>query len=151
MLRKTRVASLALIALASLPPRPASADLLGVRAGVYTHLSDAFVGVEGVLGVGHSIYLNPNVEYVFVNNATYMTFNGDVHYDFRTHSRAYVWAGGGLAVIYDNPSGPAPSHTDLGADFLVGAGLKGPVIPYVQAKFIAKNSPEFALAFGLRF
>jgi hypothetical protein len=130
---------------------PARADMFGVRAGVYTNLSDAFVGAEALVPLSHSVYLNPNFEYVFVPDQTYFTVNGDFHYDFRTHSRAYVWAGGGLAIIYDSPPAPFPSKTDVGANFLVGVGLKGHVIPYVQAKLIAKSNAEFVLGFGLRF
>lgn len=136
--------------LASLTARPAAADLVGLRGGVYTHLGDPFLGAEFILRVDHRIFFNPNVEYVFVTNTTYMTFNGDLHYDFHTHSNTYLWAGGGLAVIYDKPNG-LPSSTDLGANIFVGAGLRGAVIPYIQAKFIAKSDPEFAIAFGIRF
>jgi hypothetical protein len=141
------VASLALLVSAT----PARADLVGVRAGVYTNLNKPFAGVELLLALSHDVFLNPNVEYVFIDNDTYLTFNGDFHYDFHTHSRALVWAGGGLAVIFEDPKGPIGSSTDVGANVLLGVGLKGDVIPYVQAKLIAKKNTEFVIAFGLRF
>ena len=143
------------IALASaallLSAAPARADKVGVRTGVYTDAGKPFVGFELLLPISHSVYLNPNVEYVFIDDPAYLTFNADFHYDFHTHSRAYVWAGAGLGVIYQNPDGPAPSETDVGANFLFGVGLKGDVIPYVQAKLLVKDDPEFVLGVGLRF
>jgi hypothetical protein len=126
-------------------------DRFGVRGGVYTDISEAFVGAELLLPVGHDIFVNPNIEYVFVQNATYMTFNMDAHVDLPTHGRAYVWLGAGLGAIYFNPDGPASGNTEVGANFLGGVGLKGDVIPYVQAKVIVKDATEFVLAFGLRF
>ncbi len=134
------------------PAAPAAAhDLVGIRAGVYTKLSKPFAGFELLFPVTHSVYLNPNVEYVFIDHDTFLTINADLHYDFPTHSRAYVWAGGGLAVIYEDPEGPVGSNTDAGANFLFGVGLKGEVVPYVQAKLIAKKDTELVLGFGLRF
>jgi hypothetical protein len=147
--------SWAFVALASaallLAAAPARADKVGVRTGVYTNLGKPFVGFELLFPVSHSVYLNPNVEYVFIDRRPYLTFNADFHYDFHTHSRAYVWAGAGLGVIYQNPDGPAPSDTDVGANFLFGVGVKGDVIPYVQAKLLAKDDTEFVLGIGLRF
>jgi hypothetical protein len=130
---------------------PARAANFGFRTGLYTDPTDGFVGVEGLFRVSHQIYLNPNIEYIFADNQTYMTFNGDFHYDFHTRGSAYLWIGGGLGVIYHNPDGPADSNTDVGANLLAGAGLKGRVIPYVQAKVIIKDNTQFVMAFGVRF
>ena len=130
---------------------PARADRIGVRAGVYTKLDKPFVGVEALFRLTDSVYLNPNVEYVFIDNDTFLTFNADFHYDFHTHGRGYVWAGGGLAVLYEDPKGPVRSSNDVGANVLFGVGLKGEVIPYVQAKLILKEDTEFVVGFGLRF
>ena len=130
---------------------PASADTrFGIRGGIYTDPTDAFAGVELLVPISSQIYVNPNVEYIFRDNATYMTFNGDFHYDFHTHG-PYVWIGAGLAVIYRNPDGPVDSNTDVGANFLFGIGAKGRVIPYVQAKLIVKDNTQFSIAAGLRF
>ncbi len=139
---------------AVLVPEPASAHdetLFGVRAGYYTQEEQPFAGVELLLPLAHSLYANPNVEYVFGSGRTYMTFNMDFHYDFYSHSSAFVWVGGGLGVLYRKPSG-GPSSTDVGANFLAGVGLsRHPVIPYFQVKVIAHGDTEAVLAFGLRF
>lgn len=129
---------------------PASADMFGVRTGIYTKLSKPFVGAELLVPLSHRVFLDPNVEYVFTDGQTYMTFNADFHYDFPTHSSTYVWAGAGLAVLYSKPDG-ASSSTDVGADFLFGLGHRAPVVPYIQAKLIAKSDTEFVIGVGLRF
>jgi hypothetical protein len=142
------VTAAALLAPVSTTPA-ASADF-GVRAGVYTDAGEPFVGVEGLFALGNRVYLNPNFEYVFTDDPDLMTFNVDLHYDFRTRSRAYVWAGGGLGVLYSNPD-QGDSNTDVGLNLLFGVGLKGDVVPYVQAKVIVSDDTEFVIGFGVRF
>lgn len=137
-----------------LAPDVARADdtLFGLRAGYYTGVERPFAGVELLVPVAHRLYVNPNLEYVFVDNLTYMTFNLDFHYDLPSRGPAFVWLGAGLAIVYQNPSGPPPSTTDVAANFLAGVGLsRGPVIPYFQVKLIAKSDTEASVAFGLRF
>lgn len=127
--------------------------LVGARLGVYTDREDLFVGGEVLTPVADRVYLNPNVEYVFVDNGTFGTFNFDLHYDFPLEGGTFLWAGGGLGVLYFNPEGPAGSDTDIGANILFGVGFLsgGPVIPYVQAKVIAADNSDFVVGFGLRF
>src|SRR5512135_3134825 len=84
-------------------PTPAAADMLGVRTGFYTDAQRPFVGVELLFPASHSVYINPNVEYVFADARTYITFNADFHYDFLRRGPNDVWAGGGLAIVYSNP------------------------------------------------
>lgn len=132
-------------------PIPAAADMFGLRAGYYTKAEKPFVGAELLVPLTHSVFLDPNVEYVFTDGLTYMTFNADFHYDFPTHGPTYVWAGAGLAVLYSNPDGPGGSSTDVGANFIFGIGHRGPVVPYIQAKLIAKSDTEFVIGAGLRF
>ncbi len=141
------------LVIAMLVPGVASADesYFGARFGYYASSEHAFVGAEFLTPVTHRIYFNPNVEYVFVDSETYMTFNADFHYDFPTHHRAFVWLGGGLGVAYVNPEGPAASNTDVAANFLAGIGARGHIIPYFQFKLIAKGDTEAVFAFGLRF
>jgi hypothetical protein len=150
-MRVVRILTVAVFGLVMLwTATPASADMFGVRTGFYTSASKAFLGAELLIPLSHSVFLDPNVEYVFTSGSTYMTFNADFHYDFPTHGATYVWAGAGLAVLYTKPDGSA-SSTDVGADFIFGLGHRGPVVPYVQAKLIAKADTEFVIAVGLRF
>jgi len=124
--------------------------MFGVRTGFYTDVDEPFIGIEGLFGLGHHVYLNPNFEYVFTEDPHYMTFNADFHYDFPTRSRAYVWAGAGLGVLYTNPE-VGDSNTDVGLNLLFGVGLKGHVVPYVQGKVIVSEDTAFVLGVGLRF
>jgi hypothetical protein len=149
-----RVSLVAAIVLATLAPSLAAADniKLGARIGYYTDIGDPFIGAELLAHLRHRIYFNPNFEWVFVDGARYFTLNGDFHYDFPTHSRTYVWAGAGLAIVSFNPDGPIEGNTDLGLNLLGGIGLRTHgAIPYFQAKVIAKDGSEFAIAFGVRF
>jgi hypothetical protein len=143
----------AVLVLSTLTASPAAADTkLGVRLGYYTDIGDPFIGAELLARVRPRIYFNPNFEWVFVDGAKYFTLNGDFHYDFPTHSRTYVWAGAGLAVVSFNPDGPIEGNTDLGLNLLGGIGLRrAGIIPYFQAKVIVKDGSEFAIAFGIRF
>jgi len=131
----------------------AAADFkFGARLGYYTDAGEPFLGVEGLFRMAHRIYFNPNLEWVLVDNVKYFTLNADAHYDFPTHGHYYLWAGGGLAIISVDPDGPVEGNTDLGVNFLAGIGLKRKgLIPYFQAKLIAKDGTEFVIAFGVRF
>ena len=142
------------LAAALTAPGVAHADepFFGVRFGYYADSEKPFAGAELLVPVSHSIYFNPNAEYVFADGLTYVTFNADFHYDFPSRRRAFLWLGAGLGVAYVNPDGPAPSDTDVAANFLAGVGLsRGPIIPYFQFKLIAKDNTEAVIAFGLRF
>ena len=136
-----------------LAPNPAFAHepLFGARFGYYASSDHPFLGAEVLLPVSRSIEFNPNLEYVFADGLTYMTFNADFHYDFPSRRRSFVWVGAGLGLAYVDPDGGS-SNTDVAANFLAGLGLsRGPVIPYFQFKLIAKGDTEAVFAFGLRF
>jgi hypothetical protein len=125
----------------------------GVRTGVYTDLSDMFIGAEYLAPIGSSVFINPNVEYVFIENGNYWTFNFDAHYDFPTYSRVFVWTGAGLGILHFNPEGNGDSNTDVGLNLLFGLGFNtgSTVVPYVQGKAIISDNTDFSLGFGLRF
>jgi hypothetical protein len=144
------IATVALALLLASAAPAAARDMFGVRTGFYTDVDEPFIGIEGLFGLGNHVYLNPNFEYVFTEDPHYMTFNADFHYDFPTRSRAYVWAGAGLGVLYTNPE-VGDSNTDVGLNLLFGVGLKGHVVPYVQAKVIVSEDTAFVLGVGLRF
>jgi hypothetical protein len=134
----------------------AHADVMpGVRAGVYTDAESAFVGGEVLWGVARDWYLDPNIEYVFVDPGNLVTFNFDVHYDFHIDAPVYIWAGGGLAVIHSSIDigRRDVDETNLGVNLIAGVGFNkgGSIIPYIQPKAIIADNSEFSVAFGLRF
>jgi hypothetical protein len=102
--------------------------------------------------VARRFYFNPNLEWVFVEDLSYLTFNADFHYDFPTSGSSFVWAGAGLGLLRVDPEGPNNSDTDPALNLLAGIGFRtGGVIPYFQAKLIVNDGNEFVLAFGVRF
>ena len=126
----------------------------GLKLGVYTDAGDLFIGGELLVPVHDRIYFNPNIEYVFVENGSYITFNGDFHYDFYMEdSPLFFWLGAGLAILYFDPEGNRDGDADVGANLLFGLGLStsSRLTPYVQGKIILSDNTEFALGFGIRF
>jgi hypothetical protein len=152
MMRGAVIGSLLWMFLAIAPPPSAAQVLLGARGGVYTADGDPFIGGEVLAGIERNLYLNPNLEYIFADHAAKATFNFDLHYDFAQRGRAFFWIGAGLAILYVDPES-SDSSTDAGANVLFGVGFRGGgrVIPYIQAKILASDDSDFALAFGLRF
>jgi len=128
-------------------------DAFGIRAGIYADGSDFFLGGEYLASLGSNVYLNPNIEFVLVDNGSMFTLNMDAHYDIPTRTNLYIWAGGGLGLIYFNPEGAGDSRTDAGLNILFGLGFitSSRLIPYIQAKGIISDNSDFSLAFGLRF
>jgi hypothetical protein len=145
------VASLAIVSSLPVSARADSDLMVGGRVGYYADAARPFVGGELLLKLAPSIYFNPNLEVVFKDDS-YLAFNVDLHYDFPHRGRTMVWLGAGLGIVSIDPPGPQDGHTDAGLDILLGIGASGRrVIPYVQAKVIAKQNSEFAIAFGARF
>ncbi len=54
-----------------------------------------FIGGGLLSRISGHFFFNPNAEYIFVDNFTYMTFNLDFHYDFYTQSALFFWLGSG--------------------------------------------------------
>ena len=160
MNQKSVVWVLAVAALVLLPSLAKAEVDFGVRGGFYSDAEAGFLGAEVLMDVTRSWYFNPNIEYVFVDDGSLWTANGDFHYDFPTRSNLAVWAGGGLAVIFseiDPPRGcrrcEGEDETDVGLNLLGGVGFtkRGPIRPYVQGKVILSDNTEAAIAVGLRF
>lgn len=151
--------ALALAALLLLAPGSARADVdFGLRGGVYTDAEDAFIGGEVLFPIGRAIFLNPNFEYVFVDNGDLYTLNLDAHYDFWSNRSLSAWAGAGLAFInsdFDPPRGRRgddDDETDFGVNLLAGIGAtQGALRPYLQGKVILADDSEFVVGVGVRF
>lgn len=148
-----RLRVLLLLGIAAALPLPVRADpsRFGVRLGLYSDAGKPFFGVEGLLRVEKRTYFNPNVEVVLVDNGSYLTLNGDFHWDL-TPRRHYLWLGLGPALVWINPRGPGNATTDLGLNLFGGVGFRsGSLLPYMQIKVIVKESSEVSLAAGVRF
>ena len=136
-----------------LAPPAAQADVdVGLRVGLYTDVDEPFAGIELLTRVTRNVFFNPNFEWVFAEGFDYFTLNADFHYDFPTHGRTYVWLGAGLALVRMEFEGSDAGDTDPALNILGGVGLRaGSLVPYIQAKVIAKDNSEFVIAFGVRF
>ena len=153
LLRPITIISLAVASVFALSA-PARADIdVGVRGGYYFDIGEPFVGAELLIPVvDRKIFFNPNVEYVFVEDLNYMTFNADFHYDLPVAGSQFVWLGAGLGLVRIDPEGPGNSDTDPALNLLAGVGFRaGGAVPYFQAKLIVKDNTEFSLGFGVRF
>jgi hypothetical protein len=132
----------------------ADADIKpGVRVGAYFDPTDAFIGGEILVDITPSWYFNPNVEYVFVDNATFVTFNFDVHYDLPV-DEVYLWIGGGIGILYFDPDPVRfDDETDFGLNVFAGVGFRtnSRIVPYIQPKVFISDDSEVSLAFGIRF
>lgn len=129
-----------------------SGSFVGVRAGLYTDVEEPFIGAEYLTGIAPSVDFNPNIEYVLIDNMTYMTFNIDTHYDFYDTRGGFMYLGGGLGISYIDIEGASDSETDTGINLFAGGGLnRRSVIPYVQAKLVLGDYDEFVIAVGFRF
>ena len=132
---------------------PARAADLDLRVGAYTgpDFDKPFAGVGLLSHLGGSLYFNPNVEYVFVDNAKFGTLNFDVHYDLPTHGHPYLWVGGGLALAHTDLDGPGGNETKPRANLLAGLGFHtGGAVPYVQVKYLT-GYEYLVVAAGIRF
>lgn len=143
---------LALCGLLAFPGTSRAIDV-GVRGGFYSDAEAGFIGAEVLTGLTRSWFLNPNFEYVFVDDGDLYTLNLDAHYDFPTRARSpfYLWAGGGPALIFSDDG--RNDETDLGLNLLAGVGFgKGQALrPYVQGKVVIAEDTEAVLAVGIRF
>jgi hypothetical protein len=153
-MRLTKLFMAALLMVFVLTAFSAEAEIKpGIRAGVYFDPTDAFIGGEVLVDITRQWWFNPNVEYVFVDGATFMTFNFDVHYDLPTRD-VYVWIGGGPAILYFNPDAPRfADETDFGLNVFAGVGFRtdSRLVPYIQPKVFISDDSEVSLAFGVRF
>jgi hypothetical protein len=147
-------------ALGWLPAPSAAADIdFGVRGGFYDDADAGFVGAELLMEVYPRWFIDPNVEYAFVDDGSLWTLNADVHYDFPVTIPFAVWAGAGPAVIHRSTDAPrgcrrcsGKDDTDLGLNLLGGIGFRrGAVRPYLQGKVVLSGDTEAVFAVGLRF
>ena len=129
MIVKTKAMLLFFFCLCLLLTSIAQAEIKpGIRAGSYFDPNKAAIGGELLMNINdeHTLFFNPNVEYVFLDHADLWSFNFDVHYDLLSeHEPVYFWVGGGPAILYRNPDNDAlRSDTDFGANVFAGLGFK---------------------------
>ena len=115
---------------------------VSLRAGAYTDVDGAFVGIEYRTSVNGRLYVAPNFELVFPDDGSYFSVNADLHYLFSAQGKLSPWAGGGLGIYARGHEGRG-HDTSVGANLVGGLGLRTQLDPYVQLKVV--------LGFGIRF
>lgn len=127
---------------------------LGVRTGYYFDAGDVFIGGEYVSPFNRRLDFNPNIEFILIDNASYITFNFDAQYQLPDRNRSNdMWLGGGLGILYVNPEGRGDNEVDMGINLLFGISFvtQSSLTPYLQTKLVLSDNTEFVLGFGLRF
>lgn len=123
-----------------------------LRIGLYSDVSELYVGGGLLTHMTGRWFFNPNVEYVFVDNGDLWTINADFHYDLARQREADFWLGGGPALVFrENRFGN--DETDFGVNLLGGVSfLRDRYFrPYFQAKLLISDDTEGVITFGLRF
>ena len=128
-----------------------------VRAGYFFDAEAAMIGGGALFPTQARLMFNPNAEWVFVDNVTFFTLNGDFHFDLNPgYEGPAYWVGAGVALLYadiDNDLvGDSDADIDVGLNLIGGLGAKrGSARPFVQGKLILSDNSEFSVAGGLRF
>jgi hypothetical protein len=128
----------------------ARAGNVSLRAGAYTDVDSAFVGIEYRTPLQGRLYVAPNFELAFPGDGSYFSFNADMHYVFPVQGKLSPWLGAGLG-IYSRSHDGGGSDTTAGANFIGGLGLRTQLEPYAQVKIVVKGDTAFVLGFGIRF
>jgi hypothetical protein len=128
----------------------ARAGSVSLRAGAYTDVDSAFVGIEYRAPVQGHLYVAPNFELAFPDEGSYFSFNADLHYVFPAQGRLSPWLGAGLG-IYSRDHEGGHGDTTIGANLIGGLGLRTQLSPYAQLKVVLKGDTALVLGFGIRF
>jgi hypothetical protein len=128
----------------------ARAGDVSLRAGAYTDVDSAFVGIEYRAPVQGRLYVAPNFELAFPGEGSYFSFSADMHYVFAARGKLSPWLGAGLGIYSRNHDGGG-SDTTAGANFIGGLGLRTSLEPYAQVKVVVKGDTALVLGFGIRF
>lgn len=128
----------------------------GVRGGYYFN-KDGVADDSFFLGADLKIKVvlvnaDPNIEYVFVDNAKFWAFNLDGFINLVSVPLLSVFVGGGVGLLYVNPDN-FDSSTDGCVNLLAGLELGGvPLSPYLMAKYVFKPDEDISvIGIGVRF
>src|SRR5262249_23861190 len=96
-------------------------------------------------------YFNPNIEFAMGDTRDLKVLSGDFHYDFGATSGLSIWAGGGPALLMNNPD-VGETTTDFGLNALMGVGDRsGSGRPFGQVGGTIADHGQLALQGGIRF
>ena len=97
----------------------------------------------------------PNVSYVQAGNVHRWTAGVEMQWNapaYKLRRKLLAWAGGGLAILTEDPKGPVDATTrDLVADAVVGVGYDTPAAPFLQMRVTLRDPTDVGLSIGVRF
>jgi len=150
---------LMMAALFSVFVAPAHAEVSGgLRVGFSSSPDQLLVGGQlNMDPVSNHVYIVPSAEAGFGDDATTLSFNGDVQYRFDVRdSKLRPYAGGGLTLYYinfDNSVGGG-DDTNLGVTILGGIffGRESGHPMFAEAKAgLTDRVPDWKFIFGINF
>ncbi len=163
-MKKLLLALTVALALTFVPERANAQSPLSFGAhGLYDFDAESFgIGAQVRTGVnlgGFGLVLNPNVEYLFIDDIggidrTHFRVNADLLYQI---GASYVevfqpYLGAGLGIQRTSADGDF-DNTDVGLNLLAGAnfGIGAPVVPFVQAGLFIGDQSLVGVKVGILF
>ena len=127
----------------------------GLRAGFSSNPDQVLLGGQLELApVAHNLYIIPSGDLGLGDDATTLSFNGDLQYRFVSRSSVRFYAGGGLSLFYVNVNNGGGSDTNLGLSALGGMffnrNSKNPMFVEVKAG-LTDEVPDWRTVFGVNF
>lgn len=147
-----KIALAGTLATAISPAMAAQYPSINLSAGNFFDVRNPYVGVGYQMPFSPRWSIEPNAEYVFVNNGHMYSFNVDGRYLLNPSNPNPMSIGAGLGIV----------NRDLGFTDSTDAALNltwridfnsygGPVIPFIGTKAVLSNYSDFAVSFGVRF
>ena len=121
----------------------------GVRGGYYEDFEEGFLGADVKMGFA-MFDLNPNLEWIFVQNANAFTLNVDGTMTIFPIPLLDPYVGGGVGYIYTKPDG-FDATNDFGLNLIAGLGLNVVLNPYVQLKYVISDNNTWVFVLGVHF
>jgi hypothetical protein len=149
---------LALAALGMTAGRAAADDggpYVGASVGYSSQFERAVVGLDFLVQVDPGWTVVPNVSYLQTSALNRWTTGVELQWNapaHRLHRKLLGWAGGGLAIITEDPRGVVdPTSRDLVANAVAGVGYDAPASPFIQLRVTLRDPADVVLSAGVRF
>jgi hypothetical protein len=128
---------------------------VGASVGYSTEFEQAFGALDFLVQLNPGFTVVPNVSFLRSGDLNRWTTGVELQWNAparRLHPRLLAWAGGGLAVITEDPRGPLdPTTRDLAANAVAGVGYDAAAAPFIQLRVTLRDPADFGLAVGVRF
>lgn len=135
--------------LAGMPAGAGAQSLhVGPRIGVNFDSDDILIGGQLTAPIADRLELYPSLDIYLPDAGTLLGFNGDLKYRFPTGSSLFLYAGGGLNVLYASLGGE--SDTEVGANLIGGFETRtGRIHPFVELRVLLHDNTSAQLVGGL--